>query len=57
MLDWLDVGTVWMVYVPSMLPMVLKEIRKAFIRNNMSWAAAVVVGVVLWFCEGAIFLL
>ena len=46
-----------MVFVPSMLSVVLKEVEKAFISDTVSWATAVVGGVVLWSCEGAVFLL
>ena len=30
-----------MVYLPGMLPVVLKEVGKAFITDTMSWAAVV----------------
>ena len=50
-------GSVWMVYVTGMLLMVSKEVGKAFISDTMSWAATVVGGVMLWSCEGAIFVL
>ena len=45
-----------MLYVLGMLQIVLKEVGKAFLRDIMLQAAALVSVGVLWSCEGMIFL-
>ena len=42
--------------IPGMLPIVSKEVGKAFLSDIMLQAAAVVGVGVLWSCEGVIFL-
>ena len=49
--------SVWMVYVPVILPMISKEVGKAFMSEMMSWAASVVGGIALCSCEWVILLL
>ena len=45
-------GSVQIMYIPCMLPIVLKVLGKAFLREMISWTAAVFGVGVLWSCEG-----